>query len=68
MLQVVGNKDGGRGTRTPKGLRPPHFECPAAPPEKLHDVGRTPAHSPRNGYSAALFSPVRSDNTSDSAA
>ena len=25
------DKSGGRGTRTPKGLRPPHFECGALP-------------------------------------
>ena len=27
----VTSYDGGGGTRTPKGLRPPHFECGALP-------------------------------------
>ena len=29
--KVLLHNDGGGGTRTPKGLRPPHFECGALP-------------------------------------
>src|SRR5688572_21633253 len=30
-VTYVALHSGGRGTRTPKGLRPPHFECGALP-------------------------------------
>lgn len=66
MLQVVVNKSGGRGTRTPKGLLPPHFECLdlcVKTPTTLDNARRNPsalfAHD-------SAFPVIRSDDLSDS--
>ena len=47
---------GGGGTRTPKGLRPPHFECGALP---IRTTPPEPSETIIYGYSRRISTPRR---------